>query len=148
MAFVNTVGVAQYQQYTVNADGSLTKVGNPVVTNSTGGGYILFTPNGKFALIADAATPPQPGTSNGGGMSVYAVDQNTGALTKVVFYSGIGGYEAFDPSSTWLYDSTETAIDVYRMDANTGTLTKTSSATVPVDPNNDKAGAIAVVAPH
>lgn len=148
VTFVNTVGVAQFQQYVVNADGSLTKTGNPVVTNSTGGGFLMFTPDGKFALIGDAATPPSPGVSNGGGISVYAVDQNTGALTKVAFHPELGGQLAFDATGTWLFESTGTAINAYRMDANSGALTLQNSASVPVDPNNDRAGAIAVVAVH
>lgn len=79
---------------------------------------------------------------------MYAVDQNTGALTKVAFHPELGGQLAFDATGTWLFESTGTAINAYRMDANSGALTLQNSASVPVDPNNDRAGAIAVVAVH
>ena len=134
----------QWQQYTVNADGSLTATGTPIQTNTTGVGITQITPNGKILLFPDAA---QRSPSAAGGMSVYLIDQTTGALTKGPFYP-MRDELAVDPTSNWVFESVGTAINVYRLDSNTGTLTKVSSAPVPVDPNNDQAGSIAVVTTH
>jgi len=129
----------------VNGDGSLSKTGTPLLANTTGTGVTQFTPNGKFLLYPDAAQQ-SPGSTPG--MSVYLVDPNTGALTKGPFYPNMRDWLAVDPTSNWVFESTGTAINVYRLDPNTGVLTKTSSAPVPVDPNNDMAASIAVVAAH
>jgi hypothetical protein len=149
VTFLNNVGVAQYQEYTVNSDGSLTPSGSPVVTNSTGGGSMTFLANGKFALVDDAATAPSPATSGGGGMSVYSVDPSTGALTKVAFYADMKGAVTPDSTGNWVFNSAgQGTINVYRVDPNSGALTKQGSTTVPVDLTNDDTGAIAVVSPR
>lgn len=140
--FKNNTGYYEIVGYSVNADGTLTRLPWTVPTNNTGVPPLLMSPNGNFLLNTVGTT-----------LQSYAIDQSTGALTASgsvsVGGNGISGV-VVDPAVKYVYvggvqsASTSPAIVGYTVNPATGALTPIAggTTTLPGAP-----GSLAVVKP-
>jgi 6-phosphogluconolactonase (cycloisomerase 2 family) len=133
-AFAGNVSI-----YTLNpATGALTSMGPPVTAADFNSRSLAVDPMGKFAYVANAGDPCQPGATFGGSITMYSINDMTGALTST------GTIEApcapppspgscapisaaVHPSGKFAYVANEggfapTSVSLYTINATTGTL--------------------------
>ena len=110
--------------YTVDGNGTLTPIANPVATGS-GPVAVAIDPAGRFAYVANQVSSS---------ISAYSIDVTTGVLTQASgspVITAVGARAlAIDPTSAFLYvacigDPTNTgALVGYAIDGETGALTQ------------------------
>jgi 6-phosphogluconolactonase (cycloisomerase 2 family) len=104
-----TPGIAALQ---INRpSGTLSRVaGSPIVFNSRLLGQLAIDKTGHFLYESDA-----------GSFDIYAIDQNTGLLTKTTAptaAASIGDFTTISPDGRFLFNASESAVETLSVDAN------------------------------
>lgn len=111
-----------YAIFLDSSTGMIAPIGSGLVTG-TGAAQAYMNPSGKFLLVLNQGTPPS--------LSVFGIDQVTGALTQVNSSSPLQSFTQasaliWDPSGRFFYitDSTTNMITQFSFDSSSGTFTQ------------------------
>ena len=127
-------GANSVSGYSIGSDGSLTAIAGSPFAAGTDPTWISFTPDGKFAYVADSGVDM---------ISAYSVNATTGALTALstpTFATDEHPQDlTIDTAGTHLYvpvanGSTAGAVQVFSIDDTTGMLTAVGSTPAGVTP--------------
>ena len=109
--YATNTGGASVAGFSIQSNGSLVSIsGSPFATPATGTSCAV-TPDGAFLVIAST------------GLTVFPINQSTGALGTQTTYTAAANGVAISPSGQFVFSTDATTTRAFRMNKTTGALT-------------------------